>query len=354
MNRFRLRHTQGGATAFARLIQGRISVANTLTCKCGQMLDVAGFAAGQRVRCPQCKEILTIATPPPPSQEPPVAMAAVIDDESDVTAAAGQAPLSAAQRMAAQRASDRAASRKSVEKFARFLFWPSLVLGLLSLGVAGIGFYYEFLAPKTIQIEKDSSGIEHYYANVLKEGSKDQFERIEIKPDVMPGDKVTYDADDNPIITLKGLPITRDMAGYYKLTIDDKKLTAEERGWWFYEVDLASDKDPKPIIRKLDIPLVAQDKAAMRYVPVTIDGTEFSNKTTSQPVNVAFYRAEDKYLTTQLGRFKVTDAPPMNIPPWVFIAAGIPIGLFLLGMAGLFGYQMFIKGRKAEGQAQQA
>jgi len=348
-------------------------VAETMTCRCGQTLDIKGFAPGQQVRCPRCNEVQAVGGAGP--TEPPVAMAVAIDDDSSAQAApaSGPAPAGPQRKLdpqARRKMVDRKADYAAQAKFRKIMLWPSLILGLLSLGVAAMGFYYQYLAPKTIEVENDADGIPHYWAKVLKEGSTSEYERIEVKPDLQPGDKVVYDSEENPVITLRG----RTAEEMYKqnvwrvpieTTVDGKPteiiVPVERRGWWFYKkVEPVDAKDSKPRLVKEDVPVVAQIRGGredMRYVPVTVKGTDFFDARTGRPVDLAYYKAEEQFATNPLGQFKIS-APPLSIPPWVFIWTGIPIGLFLLAMGSFFGYEVYFSGaakpRTEGGQAPRA
>lgn len=149
-------------------------MAKILNCKCGQELDVEGFAPGQPVQCPQCNLVLTV-----PGEAPAVTVAMAIDDEDDVpqrpTAGPGTPgyvnPVERRKRAAARETS---AARSRLKKV---ILWPCLVLGLACLVVAGLGVKWAFFTEPTIQIVNED-GFDVLYARVnvaiYKKGTFDE------------------------------------------------------------------------------------------------------------------------------------------------------------------------------------
>lgn len=328
-------------------------MAKTLTCACGQVLDVADFAPGDQVQCPGCQAVVTVpGEAPQEAQEPVVAMATAVDDEDEARGQAGGTgavmqqylnPLERRRRV--QRRADYAAQ----SKLKRIMIWPCLLLGLASLAVAGMGFYWAFLVEPKIEITDGDDGLAHLYARVAKEDNPQEYEKIEVRPDLVPGDKVVYDADDNPVITLKGEKL-HYQGGILYAFLGDKLVPVRQSGFWFYEIDPATKK----AVRRLDLPLVVQEKATMRYMPVDLKGTDFYRKGTSSLVDAAFYRAEEQFATTPLGKFKVSK-PPLGIQPVFFIFPGLLFGVILLLAGGFFAYESyFSKSAKAAAEKRRA
>ncbi len=329
-------------------------MADILTCRCGKQLDIEGFEPGQQVECPSCHTVLTVPASTEPEQEqeqePQVAMAAAVDDEPAGRGKA-QGP------MARRRMADRRRTYAAQAKLKRVMTWPALVLGFLSIVVAGLGFYWEFVAEKTIEIEKDDRNVARLYARVGKQGAEDEYERIEVQPDILPGDKVYYDADDNPVITLYGNEL-KYRNGILHVTVDGELTPVQRRGLWFYEVKAGSDKKPPPLVlgpdgeaKRLDLPLVAQRKSTMRYVPVTVEDTQFRHAETGAPIEVAYYRAEDRYATDPIQSLKYS-GPPLGLPPVFFIIAGLPIGILLLLSGAFFLYETYFSSAAKAARAQ--
>lgn len=246
----------------------------------------------------------------------------------------------------------RKASRDAQQRIKRVLVWPSLILGALSIVMAGVGVYYRFFAEKTIEIREDSRGVEHLYAKIEKKDAPGEYEEIEVQPDIMPGDKVAESYESGTQISLNGEPLDYGRGGLTYVYLkdpdsDDLRRTAVKRqGLWFYEVDTESAERPHPLKDldgdgepdPLDIPLVAQQRGTMRYVPVTLDGTVFYHKDTNKPVTVQYYRAEDEFQTDPLGTFKQTE-PPLGLQPAFFIWSGLPVGALLLLAGFVFLYE---------------
>ena len=310
-------------------------MAKTMTCTCGQVLDIEDFSPGDQVQCPGCQAVVTVPGEAP--QEPVVAMAVPVDDEEDEAAAA--APGNVAQQylnpLERRRRAERRSEYAAQAKLKRVMIWPCLVLGLASLVVAGMGFYWAFLVEPKIEIVEGEDGLAHLYARVPKQDNKDEYEKIEVRPDISPGDKVVYDADDNPVITLKGLGLSY-RRGILNVVIDDEHVPIRQSGFWFYEID----PETKKAVRKLDLPLVAQERSSMRYIPVKLKGTEFYRRGGSVAVEVAYYRAEEQFATTPLGKFKFSK-PPLGIKPVFFIFPGLLFGVILLLAGGFFAYESY-------------
>lgn len=320
-------------------------MAKTMTCKCGQVLDIEDFAPGDQVECPGCSEALTVPRAADP-QEPVMAMAVAVDDEDedegDAAGARGTAkqlltPLERRRRV--QMRADYAAQAK----LKRVMIWPCLVMGLAALVVALLGFYWAFMVEPTISVQKDDKGVAHLYANVEKEPGSGEYERVEVKPDVIPCDKVSYDAEGNASYTLNGQERQPMAGGAMRVMLDGRLVAVIQGGFWFYEID----PETRQVVKELDLPLAGRPKGADDYVLVRRDGNEFYNRTGKSRVDVTYYKIEGSFATEAFGKFKYS-GPPMGINPQFFIWAGIPIGILLLLAGGFFAYETyFSKAAKA-------
>jgi hypothetical protein len=367
-------------------------MAKILKCDCGQVLDIEGFQPAAKVRCPKCQKVLTVP--------PPMAVAVAIDSDSDIGAAVAGQPKPKVSLTEQRRQADRQAAYASQGKLKKVILWPCLVLGLVCLfGVSGLGVYWQWFEPKVIEITKDAEGVDHLKARVLKDNlishkvgdtdriyilvpegtppqdgeikaagpdgekhryvpaspaeQRDAYEQIEVQPDLIPGDSVTNDEDNGLVYTIGGKKVEYTKGGW-KVTFTDPKDKVEKtilvtrRGLWFYELDPAGK-----IKSKVDLPLIAQERTSGVYVPVEVKGTSFVRRGSEDLVDVAYYKAEDQYLTNRLGKFKGEDeeeswAGQLKQKPWIFIATGVPIGLILLLAAGFFAYESyFSKAAKA-------
>ena len=336
-------------------------MAEIMTCTCGQALDITGFAVGQSVRCPRCQGVLKVgqgpasvaASPAPKAPQapapatgqsptaPPMAMAMGAEDSDEVAPAPRPSRGVTPSKRRAQ--TDQKVVQAHTARLGKVLMWPSLVLGFLSLVAPFALLIYQMNVPQTMKVKVDKDGIEHYFAEVLKGGTKDQFELIEIKPDLMPGDKVEYDAEDNPVITLEGEPL-QYKKGILQIKLGGKLISVERRGWWYYEIDPEGKNKP----HKVDLPVAAQVKVPgdgdeTRYAAVKVVGTDFFDRASGRPVDVAFYKAEEEFLTNPLTiKTHRSDSFFQKVPVWWFIVAGVPIGLFLLAMGVFFMYHSYL------------
>ena len=242
------------------------------------------------------------------------------------------------------------------------------------------------------------------------------FQRIKVKPDITPADKISYDSEDQAVYTFNGLAPKFNRDGTWDVLLGEKMTTVKQSGFWFYEVKtemapaapeplpaepvreeptneppaatdepsipktrsrvvetdeappaseavVPEDLRPKLIPnRKLaDLPIVAQERSTEQYQLVTLRGTSFFSKTTGKEVAVAYYRAEDQYLTEQLGKFKLSE-PPMGLEPKFFIWSGSIIGLVLMLAFAFFLYETYFskaakkaaEQRRAEEASEQA
>lgn len=344
-------------------------MAEPLVCKCGQALDITTFQPGQEVRCPSCQEVLTVPESAAQPESPPVvAMAMAVDEEeSDVRPAAGAHrtinPM-ARRKLAARRSAYAAQS-----KLKRVMIWPSLVLGLASFGVAAFGVYDLLIRHETIELvtkTDPASGVEvtHMYSRVETEKDSGVFERIEVQPDVYPGDQT-----DGDTFTLNGK--SPYSSGKLVVTVDDKEVVVERRGYWFYEVDMASDKTPKPLKRKVELPLVAMTRtktgpevedAVYSYVLVKWKGKRFINPSNDKPVNnVSYYRLDesgiqDKPITGEFEKYEASFLAEL-VNPVFLIISGLIVGALLLTAAAFFAWEAYFSAaakKQREQQEQQA
>ncbi len=331
-------------------------MAKTLTCSCGQTVDIENLAPGAAVRCPGCQNSLTVPA------APQMAVAAAIDDsEPDLPPAAAKRKLSPAEE---QKLKERLAARRGQRALMKIMLWPAALFGLACLGIAGVGvMWWVHPAEKTVEIKVGADGLEHLYALAPKDNAPGQYEKIEVQPDIIPGDSARRDADDNLVYKLNGQDTHRagsSPAGdlRYLVTLlekggQERQATIERHGLWFYEIDPAAGQ----IKGKLEkLPLLAQERSQSAdqdpvYVPVEIPQVTGNsivfNKRGSEPplaVDVAYYRVEGKFQTNQLGKFKEPETGvfiSLRENPWIFIAAGLAIGLLLLGAAGFFAQQCY-------------
>jgi len=344
-------------------------VAEPLVCKCGQALDITTFQPGQEVRCPSCQEVLTVPELAAQPESPPVvAMAMAVDDEdSDVRPAAGAHrtidPM-ARRRLAARRSAYAAQS-----KLKKVMIWPSLVLGLASFGVAAFGVWDMVARRETIELVTETdpaSGVEvtHMYARVETAKGSGQFERIEVRPDIYPGDQT-----DGDTFTLNGK--SPYSSGKLVVTVDDKEVVVKQRGYWFYELDMANDKTPKPLKRKVELPLVAMtctktgpevEDALYRYVLVKWKDKGFVNPSNGKPVNnVSYFRidesgVQDKPITGEFEKYKASFLARL-IDPVFLIISGLIVGALLLTAAVFFAWEAYFSAaakKQREQQEQQA
>jgi hypothetical protein len=191
-------------------------------------------------------------------------------------------------------------------------------------------------------------------------GEGDQTERIEVRPDISPGDRVGEGEAGDTRITLHGLPLERQggrLMAFIRKEPPELDANGEpvgqyrplkQSGFWFYELH----PDTGEVLRRLDdLPVVGQLRGSDgMYVPVQLRGQEFYRKNSSRPVDIQYYRAEDVFMTTPLGKFKYS-TPPMGLKPAFFIWTGFPIGALLLAAAAFFFYEAFLSpAAKAERQ----
>jgi len=328
-------------------------VTEPLVCKCGQTLDISTFQPGQQVRCPSCQEVLTVPELAAQPESPPVvAMAMAVDDEkSDVRPAAGA--HRAINPMARRRLAARRSAYAAQGKLKKVMIWPSLVLGLASFGVAAFGVWDLVARRETIELVTETdpaSGVEitNMYARVETARGSGQFERIEVKPDIYPGDQT-----DGDTFTLNGK--SPYSGGKLVVTVDGKEVVVEQRGYWFYELDMASDKTPKPLKRKVELPLVAMTRArtgpdvedtVFRYVLVKWKGKGFVNPSNGKPVNnVSYYRidesgVQDKPIEGEFEKYEASFLARL-IDPVFLIISGLIVGALLLLAAFFFAWETY-------------
>jgi hypothetical protein len=323
-------------------------VAKTLTCKCGQTVDIETQAPGAAVRCPGCQNSLTV----PSAAAPQMAMAAAIDDsEPDLPPTAAKRKLSPAEE---QKLQERLAARRSQRALMKIMLWPAAIFGLACLGIAGVGvLWWAHPADKTVEIKAGADGLDHLYAlDPTPNAPPHQF--IEVQPDIIPGDSAKRDDDDNLVYQLNGQPVKSQGGSRWVVALLEKggatrQATIERHGLWFYEIDPATGK----ILHKLDkLPLMAEERNENAdYVPVEIPlvtgNSVVFNKRGSDPpaaVDVVYYRVEGAMQTDKLGKFKEPETGvfiSLRENPWIFIAAGLAIALMLLGAAGFFAQQCY-------------
>ncbi|NIA22183.1 MAG: hypothetical protein GWP05_09525 [Anaerolineaceae bacterium] len=347
-------------------------MAEPLVCKCGQTLNVTSFEPGRQVRCPSCQEVLTVPRKQARPESPPqVAMAMAVDDEeSDVQPAAGTGPGRRLDPMARRKMAARRSAYAAQSKLKKFMIWPSLVLGLASFAVAAFGVWDMVVRHETIELVTETdpaSGVEitHMYARVETEKGSGVFERVEVQPDVYPGDQT--DGDE---FTLSGVKPTM-RGGAWLVKVGDEQLAVERRGYWFYEVDMASDKKPKPLIRKVELPLVAMTRsgggpeaedAVYRYVRVKWKGKAFVDPSSGRPINnVSYYRLDengiqDKPITGEFEKYEASFLAKL-VNPVFLIISGLIVGALLLTAAVFFAWEAYFSAaakKQREQQKQQA
>jgi hypothetical protein len=284
-----------------------------------------------------------------------MAMAAAVEDsDRDLPPSTGPAPRRKLSPLEEQKLVERIAARRSQRTLMKIMLWPSVLLGLLSLGAAGLGVkWWAFPDEKVMEIKADKAGLDHLYALAPKEGAPGQYEKIEVQPDILPGDSVKPNPDEGQIFVLNGQPVGFK-AGHWIVTLTDKggqqrQATLERHGLWFYEIDPATGQIKNKVEK---LPLMAQQRSEEGdYVPVDVPEVNgdriIFNKRGSDPkvpVDVVYYRAEDKFQTNKLGAFKPEDDSFMaglRQRPWIFILAGLLIGGMLLGAAGFFAHQCY-------------
>jgi len=326
-------------------------MSKTLTCSCGQTVDIETIAPGAAVQCPACQNSLTV-----PAAAPPIAMAAADEDSDlDFPPAAAKRKLSPAEE---QKQKERLAARRSQRALMKIMLWPAAIFGLVALGIAAMGVLGElgmgWLKPveKAIEIRTDANGLQHLYAlDPTPNAPPHQY--IEVQPDIIPGDSAKRDADDNLVYQLNGQPIKSQSGSRWLVTLLEKggekrQATIERHGLWFYEIDSANGK----IVKKLDnLPLMAEEREDADYVPVDtpqVAGNSIVfNRRGSDPsvaVDVVYFHVEDGMQTDKLGKFKepVTDFfTGLRGMLWIFIAAGLLVGLILLAAAAFFAQQCY-------------
>jgi len=363
-------------------------VAELLKCACGQALDISEYTAGQQVRCPACQQVLTVPAAPAAAQ-PTVAVAMAVADESDDALPAARQQPRTGDPLARRRMVERKSAGAAQQSLKKFMIWPCLMLGLASLAVGAFGVTLLF-TPQTIELKTSTdpvSGVEitHMYANAPKapDPAADPnvprpitYERVEVQPDIYPGD-----ATDGDKFTLNG-ETSQLRNGAWLVTHEDKQLAVERRGYWFYEVDLAAApvETPAPqanpdaeavrnetvatpdesaaatkverrLIRKVELPLVAmtrQDGETYLYKRVMWKNGGFVDPITERPVpGVNYYRVNEQTgLQEQLitGDFEKREVSPLAklASPIVFIISGPLVGLLLLGGAVFFAWEVYL------------
>jgi hypothetical protein len=368
----------------------RLSVAKTLTCQCGQTLDIEDFQPGDQIQCPSCDTVLTI-----PAAEPVVAMAAPVEDDDDIRASAHATAEQYISPLKRRQQAERRSRYASQARLKRVMIWPCLVLGLASLGVAGLGVMWA-VAEQAIEIVNED-GMDVVYANIEIEKGSGKFERINVKPNIVPADKIgrptnvpveyKVRGDDSLYYTYNGVRPERKGGVYQLLTSDglaklkelgplyeqvdkhsgqlikdfakeakDNWLRVKQSGFWFYQIG----DDGKPLKKMNDLSLMAELRSG-QYVLVKYHGPDDFRTPKGRKVQLAYYKAEDEYLSTKLGEFKLS-GPPMGLEPAFFIWSGLAIGLVLAAAGAFFIYESYFsktakaaqEKRKAEEATEQA
>ncbi|MBN2583453.1 MAG: hypothetical protein JXL80_10320 [Planctomycetes bacterium] len=369
-------------------------MAELLTCTCGQALDVSDYTPGQQVRCPACQEVLTVPgrSAPPPAAPPPMAMAVAVDDEPS-----GTRPAAAQTRprdpMARRRMAERRSANVAQTKLKKVMIWPCLVLGLASMGVGALGLSQLF-APKVIELETTvdpASGVKisHMYARVPKTPEATEYERVEVQPDIYPGDWTNGDD-----FTLNGVKPTL-RSGAWIINYENKEMAVERRGYWFYEVDLAAAPVPvvaapvdneairnetvetpdetatattKPqrrLLREVDLPLVAMTRvgrgedALYTYKLVKWQGEGFVDPSNGKPITtVSYYRVTKSGIQDVPieGDFEKHEVPALMklASPMFFIVSGPLVGLLLLAGAVFFAWEAYFSQAAKDRRRQEA
>lgn len=351
-----------------RAVKETLSVAKTQSCQCGQVLDIEDFQPGDSIQCPSCDAVLTI-----PAAEPVMAMAVPVEDDEDTHASAQKYISPLKRRQQAERRSRYA----SQARLKRVMIWPCLVLGLASFGVAGLGIMWA-VAPQTIEIVNEN-GMDVVYANIETQRRSGTFERINVKPSLVPADYLSM-RDGSPYYTYNGAAPWRKGNAYVVLSdegrkvleavapmremvdpqtgrlnkdakeiVKDKCIRLKQSGFWFYEVDEAN----KPIRKLNDMMMMAQRRGG-GFAIVKYHGPDDFRTPEGKKVQVAYYKAEAEVLTNPLGKFKLSGAP-MGLEPAFFIWSGLAIGLVLVAAGGFFIYEChFSKAAKAAKEKRKA
>lgn len=350
----------------------RLSVAKTLTCQCGQVLDIEDFQPGDQIQCPSCDALLTI-----PTAEPVVAMAAPVEDDDDIRTSAHATTEQYISPLKRRQQAERRSRYASQARLKRVMIWPCLVLGLASLGVAGLGVMWS-LGPQAIEIVNED-GMDVVYANIETRQGSGEFERINVKPSLVPADYLSM-ADGSPYYTYNGAAPWWKNKAYVVLSdegrkvlekvapmremvnpqtgrlnkdaleiVKDKCVRLRQSGFWFYEVDKAN----KPIRKREKLTMMAQRRRG-GFALVEYHGLDDFRTPKGKKVQVAYYKAEAETLTNPLGKFELS-GPPMGLEPAFFIWSGLAIGLVLMAAGAFFIYESyFSKAAKAAQEKRKA
>lgn len=331
-----------------------------ITCSCGQQLDVSDFSAGDQVKCPKCGKIHTVGGQNPPVADP-IATAIALPDEDEEEQPKPQARQTVGNDFAARRkrSQKRAAAQQSMA-LQRVLVWPALVFALIAIGIGVLGIYLRTIPPKIERVT--SEGVERLYVQAPVAGEAGKFERVEVQPDIYPGDQVrplgSYQPGESPFM-LNGYPLDwgqygNDDQGQLVLGAAikvDGELTmipVVRRGLWFYRYDVEEKKLGE---RLDDMPLIAAQRNG-EYVPVVFHDQDFylraaNGSRGARADGVAWYRIDENGVQVQqmsAGEFR--EQLFMNMRPHqvagVFAIAGFSIGLVLLALGGMMLHNAFL------------